>query len=271
MRLNTLAKTGAALTASALVITLSSGPANAADDSASTGYAPASAPTAAVSADGFLPGTGAKSAAGNKAAAGVTINKIGVRSGVLYRKGDNSVFLSALDGDPGGAAAKTEFTLRVGKKDHKVLLRGTNDGYAYFNTKSGWGSGKAWIRSTTVTYTNGTKSTSGTDSNKFYLRRATRTTANKPFKVTAYSPGTKIKFRASTFKVFKPSSGKYTSLGSIRLQYKKSNGKWKTVKKIKLNKKGSGSWTTRARTRTYRLYVPTTANVIGGQTGSIRG
>lgn len=271
MRLNTLAKTGAALTASALVITLTSGPANAADDSTSTGYAPAATPKASVAAGDFLPGASGKSAAGNKAAAGVTISRIGVRSAPLYRKGDNSVFLTAFEGNPGGTVAKTEFSVRIGKKNHTVRLRGTAEGYAFFNTKSGWGSGKAWIRSTTVTYTNGTKSTSGKDSNKFYLRRATRTTANKPFKVTTYSPGTKIKFRASTFKVFKPSSGKYTSLGSIRLQYKKSNGKWKTVKRIKLNKKGSGSWTTRARTRTYRLYVPTTANVLGGQTDSITG
>lgn len=272
MRMTTLARGGAVSTAAVLALTLTSGPANADDGAQFYPDASASKSLSSVDAWGATPG---KSAARTSAGAGITLTKVRAASGVLFRSGDNS-FPVELTGEPGtspgGAGpAKTTFTLRVNGKNHEnVLYRFDEDFGPYANTKSGWGDGKAQILNTTVTYTDGTTSRSGLDSNVFYLRRATRTTASKPFKVTTYSPGTKIKFQASTFKVFKPSTGKYVSLGKIRLQYKKS-GSWKTLKTIKLNSRGSGSYTYKAPTRTYRLYVPTTADLLGGVSGSVTG
>lgn len=275
MRPSTTLRAGAVLTATALSLSLGTGPVSAADDAPATVGARFAKPAPAVTAPSHF---GAPSGTSRLAAAAagdpIDVTTLQVGSGLLYREGNNPVAVTiegqSGTGANGGTYAKTEFKLRVGKKTHTGrTLYQTEDGVNYFNTKSGWGAGQAQLLETKVTYTDGTSQTDSGNSNTFYVRSRVRTTADYPLTVRTYSPGNKIKFFARTWKVFKPSKGAYRSLGKIRLQYKKS-GSWKTLKTIELDSKGNGSWTTKiSGTRTYRLFVPKTSTVAGGSTESV--
>ncbi|NRQ48667.1 hypothetical protein [Aeromicrobium stalagmiti] len=278
MRMTTLARGGAVSTAAVLALTLTSGPANADSDDSASLRAKATASQGLTNTGGseWAPVAGGKSTANVKTPSVVIIDKLRIASGVLFRDGSNSVQILEINGEPGSSTGgqppvKTAFTLKVGDKTHRGVLYKYDEGadVSYFDTKSGWGSGKAQILATTVTYADGTSSTDGTDSNVFYLRRAVKT-SDPAAKISFYSPGTKVKVQPRGWKVFKPSSGKYVSLGKVRLQYRKS-GSWKTLKSIKLDSRGNGSYTFKAPTRTYRLYVPKTSNVLGNSTTSVTG
>jgi hypothetical protein len=98
----------------------------------------------------------------------------------------------------------------------------------------------------------------------FYIRRATGSTSvtKAPFQI--YRSGGKIKFTANNWKIFQPSTGKYVGLGSIKLQYRHSNGTYSTLKTISLNSYGTGYyWRTDSTKRRYRLLISTTNTAQG--------
>jgi hypothetical protein len=276
MHPSTALRAGAVLTASALALSLGTATATAAESA--PGKSPLDTASKVHTPDGAARWTTTRSAA-RRATGTATVTSIKVADGYLFTKGANSIDVT-INGDPGtsaeGAEAKSvAITVRIDGKTHVDVPvshwdGGDEDpetGTDYFDTHSSWGAGKAQILQTTVTYTDGDTSVLDTRSNVFYLRSVVRS-GNPAVYYTNYSH-TKIKFQARGWKVFKPSTGKYVSLGSVRLQYRKS-GSWKTLKKIKLNSSGNGSYTYKAPTRTYRLYVPKTSTVAGGSTASFR-
>ncbi|KQV75041.1 hypothetical protein ASC61_08540 [Aeromicrobium sp. Root344] len=99
----------------------------------------------------------------------------------------------------------------------------------------------------------------------FYIRRATGSLAPStkyPFEI--YRIGKKIKFTANNWKIFQPSTGKYVGLGSIKLQYRRSDGSYSTLKTMSLNSYGTGYyWRTDSTKRRYRLLISTTETAQG--------
>ena len=98
----------------------------------------------------------------------------------------------------------------------------------------------------------------------FYIRRATGSTSvtKAPFQI--YRSGGKIKFTANNWKIFQPSTGKYVGLGSIKLQYRHTNGTYSTLKTMSLNSYGTGYyWRTDSTKRRYRLLISTTNTAQG--------
>lgn len=101
----------------------------------------------------------------------------------------------------------------------------------------------------------------------FYIKRATGSTAvsKPPFQI--YRNGGKIKFTANSWKIFQPSTGTYVPLGSIKLQYKRSDGSYSTLKTMSLNSYGNGYyWRTDSKKRRYRLLISTTNTAQGSYT-----
>ena len=101
-------------------------------------------------------------------------------------------------------------------------------------------------------------------SGTFYIRRATGSTSatKAPFQI--FRNGGKIKFTANNWKIFQPSTGHYVGLGSIKLQYKHSNGSYSTLKTMSLNSYGTGYYTrTDSTKRRYRLLISTTNTAQG--------
>ena len=102
-------------------------------------------------------------------------------------------------------------------------------------------------------------------SNTFLLRRLTKTTNKYGLVVTR--SGSRITFKAQNWKIFKPATGTYVAMNTIKLQYKDSAGRWQTKKTIELNGFGTGSFSTTTNTkRRYRVYYPTTDTILGSST-----
>lgn len=268
--MRTTARLATGLIAAALTLSLGTTGASASDapTSTTTGV-PAVESTPRLLTPGAVPPIQGQRRAGATAQAAPNFTRIHASNGVLFRKGSNSVVVY-LNGDFGTAPEgetleKTTFTLQVDGKNHTgVPLGYDNDENVYFfNTQSGWGAGTAKILNTTFTYSDGSSVMDGTDGNTFYLRNYVESTSYYSYAVTVYDPSDKIRFEPKHWVIFKPGSGTYVSLGEIRLQYKKGNA-WKTMKVIKLNSQGSGSYTTYvAGKRSYRLFVPTTSTQAG--------
>lgn len=103
-----------------------------------------------------------------------------------------------------------------------------------------------------------------TYSGTFYIRRATGSTSatKPPFQI--YRSGGKIRFTANNWKIFQPSTGNYVALGSIKLQYRHANGTYSTLKTMSLNSYGTGYyWRTDSTKRRYRLLISTTNTAQG--------
>ena len=107
----------------------------------------------------------------------------------------------------------------------------------------------------------------------FYIRRYTRPfPPSGKYAFEIYRSGGKIKFTANNWKIFQPSTGKYVGLGSIKLQYRHSNGNYSTLKTMSLNTYGTGYyWRTDSTKRRYRLLISTTDTAQGSysQTSSL--
>jgi len=99
----------------------------------------------------------------------------------------------------------------------------------------------------------------------FYIRRYTRAfPVSGKYAFEIYRVGKKIKFTANNWKIFQPSTGKYVGLGSIKLQYRRSNGSYSTLKTMSLNSYGTGYyWRTDSTKRRYRLLISTTETAQG--------
>ena len=102
----------------------------------------------------------------------------------------------------------------------------------------------------------------------FYIRRGTKSIATNALTVTR--SGSKVTFKATSWKIFQPSTGKYVGIRSIKLQYRNSNGSYSTLKTMPLNIYGTGSYSiTTSTKRSYRLLIPTTDSISASLTTTV--
>ncbi len=127
--------------------------------------------------------------------------------------------------------------------DLKLTVNGVSKGYfplyyddiedlLFVEIPGNIGLGKSLFTTTRVHYTEESGQTptlDGTDSNYFYVRRNRDVNASAQYSRSA-SGYTKT-FTISSMKIYSPSLGGFTALSSIKLQYKTSDG-WKTKKTL---------------------------------------
>ncbi|MDR7087991.1 hypothetical protein J2X11_002830 [Aeromicrobium panaciterrae] len=123
------------------------------------------------------------------------------------------------------------------------------------------GLGKARFYGSKVYYTPESEKSptwDSTDSNSFYIRRDVFSEAGAEVEVS--NEGKTKKFIVGGMGIYSPTIDQYKTLGSIKLQYK-SGGEWHTKKTITLNNEGYGTYTF---TKTTKYYY----RIISGQTST---
>ncbi|AWB93661.1 hypothetical protein [Aeromicrobium chenweiae] len=240
MRSSIAARTGAVVTATALALTLGVGSASAADPKS----------------------TAAKAAPTQK-----HVSKFHLKSGVITQHTRSGVYGDVLLKGPGKVKSiKTEVRINGVRKGTVKLYTGSYKKSRSGKIKGGgvdlprrWGAGAVVLGPTTFTYSNGATTVDQKKSNRFYIRRDVKTLKSNNTALVIKRTNKKVTFKVQRVSIVKPSSGKYVSAGSVKLQYKSSTGKWKTKKTIKLNSKGNGTYkrTTSAKQR-YRIHVSKT-------------
>lgn len=101
----------------------------------------------------------------------------------------------------------------------------------------------------------------GTASNQFRIRRDFD--SNLQMKYT--KRGSKLTLRASKWRVHQP-NGKFASVKKVKLQRLKG-GKWRNIKNVRVNKSGNGKITFKSKKKyKYRLYYKSTKTIQGART-----
>jgi hypothetical protein len=266
----TLVRGGALLTAAALTLSLGAGPASAAESTPT--LRPAAAVADAEDRPAARPATGtdlqdASSARASRSAEPapvVDVTRIKAYSTQLFSADENYIDLdvSLNEGADENAIDNITFNLSVdGKRTGPLdLWYDDEEDVTFVIVPGDVGLGKAKIIGSTINYTaeSGLAPTNDTTkSNLFYVRRGIVGEASYAVK------GKKKTFYAENIGIFKPSIGTFTSLKTIKLQYKKGS-KWKTKKTIKLDVEGNGrySFTTSTKYR-YRFYSAVTTTSGG--------
>lgn len=269
MRRTTLARGGALLTAATLAISLTAGTASA--DSTQTEKAVAASDTAGTRTGAPATGSifGASKARAQRvetlAATPADITTLSISNGVLWRAGENSVdaFVDGVDGSVPIDHIEMNLTLNGSPRGTVTLFE--DEIGQFIDVLNTVGAGTAQLGPSTIHYADSSTSVDSTMSNTFLLRRLTKTTNKYGLVVTR--SGSRITFKAQNWKIFKPATGTYVAMNTIKLQYKDSAGRWQTKKTIELNGFGTGSFSTTTNTkRRYRVYYPTTDTILGSST-----
>ena len=269
MRRTTLARGGALLTAATLAISLTAGTASA--DSTQTEKAVAASDTAGTRTGAPATGSifGASKARAQRvetlAATPADITTLSISNGVLWRAGENSVdaFVDGVDGSVPIDHIDMNLTLNGSPRGTVTLFE--DEIGQFIDVLNTVGAGTAQLGPSTIHYADSSTSVDSTMSNTFLLRRLTKTTNKYGLVVTR--SGSRITFKAQNWKIFKPATGTYVAMNTIKLQYKDSAGHWQTKKTIELNGFGTGSFSTTTNTkRRYRVYYPTTDTILGSST-----
>lgn len=240
--------------AAAMTISLASPVAASADESASATLSTESAASAP---------TRTPSAITRNPAATPSITTLQVRPGVLSTYGTTTYLRSAAINyniPDGWSSIPTAHLTKGGRTTGISLYDGT-----YASVPTAWGSGVYTISKVTFRKYDGTATYTAPNAVSFRVRQPMH-----------YRAGLQIKRRGSklTFNVRKLRS--YNGARYVKVQHKvkvqvKKGKKWKTLRNVKVNKKGNKSFSLRhGGKRKYRLFVPTTAKVQGGKTAAIR-
>lgn len=268
MRTSTLARGGALLTAATLAITLSGGPASA-HDSKSSAVSPTPTHTYAKRT-GVVAKPHFRITKTTESAVPV-IGVVQASSTVLYQPGGSSIAVGVNgDGDP-SLIDHIDLNLTVNGMHVGTYTLMTDADGTFINIPNSVGSGKAKITSEKTYYNDGVTAplTTGVDSNTFYVRRATDSAATgtgSDYALYTVVGRHSINFHANKWVIFKPSTETWVPMQSIKLQYRKQHH-WYTLKTIKLNSSGSGTYTKKRGTKyRYRLYYPTTDSILGSYT-----
>lgn len=257
MRPSTLVRSGAVLTATALAITLGTGPASATDSTSSSAVR-AAAP--AAEARGSFADAAARTSGPVKPAA-VTLGTFRLNSGVITSKDLTGIFGDVIPSGSGTVtSAVTTVTVNGVVKGQVPLYPGDDNGGV--DIPRVWGSGAVVLGPTTFNYQGEPSSLETKKSNTFYVRKNIKTTRSDGIALRIRRVNSKISFKAQQIKIVNPSSGQYVSAGSVKLQYK-SGSTWKTKKTIKLDSSGNGSYsrTTSSKYR-YRLFISKTSRSV---------
>ncbi|KAA1380035.1 hypothetical protein [Aeromicrobium fastidiosum] len=241
MRTSTITRAGAVLTASALAFSLGAGPVSAAEtDTQSAG----------VVGGTSVPVSRLGSSSGVSAAGTITALRLG--SGVITSR-PTTQFLGNVAGSAPDNNVQTDVRINGRPKGRVMLYPGAGNGGVEIPRQ--WGSGKVQLGPTY--FSDGT--VSPVVSNTFYARKQVTTTRSNGIALKINRRNSKVTFRALSIKVINPSSGQFQSVKRVKLQRLKGS-KWKTVKTIKLNSKGSGSYKATIKSKyRYRLYTTRTA------------
>lgn len=232
MRISSIGRVGAVVTASALALSLGAGPV-----SAETTTAAAS--TAATAPSSF-----------SASSVGIAADPVGPArfgSGVITSAGTTRFVGTGTFAGGGGATATISINGRA-RGAVAVLFSSTTPGAIAIDVPRSWGSGSVQAN------------IAGYVSNTFYARKQVKTMRGDGYALKINRRNSKITFNARQIKVINPSSGKYVSVKRVKLQQLKK-GNWKTLKTIKLNSKGNGSYSKKGNKKyRYRLYTPRTSS-----------
>lgn len=270
MRLSTLLRAGAVVTASALTLGLSTVPASAHE---STLGRPASAAAVdhpgarlATSSDLHVRASARASRSASSTAADVV--QLKASSAVLFNPEENYIDVDVYLVDPEEQVDGITLDLSIG--GHTVgpldLYYDEDEDVTFVVVPGNVGLGKAQFTGTTIQYTEESGLPDDQDttaSNAFFVRRAIVSATP----AATYSvKGKRKRFYVHQVGIYTPSVGDFTSLRTIKLQYNK-NGTWRTKKNIKLNSSGNGSYSFKSSKKyRYRIYSGTTATSTGFRT-----
>lgn len=263
MRHQTLGRGGALLTAAALALSLGTGPANAASttiDSAAPALEQRPNARLATGADLHAASVGTANRLAEASPSDVT--SIKASSALLGDPDENLIDVDVFLSDEANVESVT-LNLSVGGKTTGPLDIYVDDIGTFVVVPGTVGLDKAKFISSTITYTeeSGLEPTvDRTKSNLFYVRRYID--SKDPALSIEYTSKTKW-FSVHGVKIFTPSTGTYTALSSIKLQYKVGST-WKTKKTIKLSKYGNGSYKLKTSKKyRYRIYSAVTSTSGG--------
>lgn len=249
------------LTAAALTLTLSAGPAIAADSSQPAVTADAQRSGERATGANLQPGRAIAhlTTGGSTTAVIADVTSVKGYSALVGHPTYNYIDLE-LQGTNGADIEYFEVVLSVGgvEKGTFEVFWDEDEEVNYIQIPGNIGLGKAKFTSTIIHYTpeSGQSPTiDPTTSNTFYVRKYID--AKDPALKIVYT-SKKKSFYVKGVKIFVPSSGTYKSLGKIKLQRKSSpKGKWSTKKTIKLDGNGNGKYSYKTKTKYYyRIYAP---------------
>lgn len=241
MRMSISAKAATVLTASALALSLGVGPASADGTDTTAGRA------ASTKASTSTFGTGA----GVSAAGTITALQLG--DGVITQR-PLTQFVGTVTGSaPAGTQVQTDVRVNGRPMGRVTLYPGIGNGGVEVPRQ--WGPGRLQVGPSY--FADGT--VDPTLSNVVYSRKQVTTSRRDGYALKINRRNSKMKFRARQVVVVNPGSGRFDSARRVKLQQLK-RGKWKTIKNIKLNSRGNGSYSTSIKKKyRYRLYVPRTS------------
>ncbi|MFC5677210.1 hypothetical protein [Aeromicrobium endophyticum] len=236
------ARAATLLTASALTLGLGVGPAAADDTGAATGRAVSTE----ASSSTFGAGSGV-SAAG-------TISALQLGDGIITQR-PLTQFVGTVTGSaPAGTQVQTDVRLNGVPMGRVTLYPGVGNGGVELPRQ--WGPGQLQVGPSY--FADGTVDPAV--SNIFYARKQVTTSRRDGYALKINRRNNTMKFRARQVVVVNPGSGRFDSARRVKLQQLK-RGKWRTIKNIKLNSRGNGSYSTSIKKKyRYRLYVPRTSS-----------
>lgn len=187
-----------------------------------------------------------------------SISSVRISSGVLSKAGANFV-----SGNIQYSGLGPGDHVYASVLDSNGRVRGTAELFPNgANIPSNAGAGKRRLANVQIRYADGSAQAVSAVSNAFLVRRHVKIGSGSKVK---YS-GKKKQVRVRGVKIFNPANGKYKGLRKIKLQYK-SGSKWKTKKTIKLNSSGNGSYKfSKKKKYRYRLYSPKSSTSNGLRT-----
>lgn len=191
----------------------------------------------AAAADGFT--------SSNVGAAGVPTSPIRFGSAVITGAATTRFFGTGSFAPEDATAVTVTIKGRVKGTVPLLFSMTPGDNAIAVDVPRAWGSGKVQFNA------------AGAVSNTVYARKQVTSSKTYPLKIRRVNG--KVTFRAYGVKIVNPGNGKFISVKRVKLQQFR-NGSWKTKKTIKLNRRGDGSYKTSIKKKyRYRLYVPRTS------------
>jgi hypothetical protein len=266
MRSTIVLRLGALVTVSALALSLGTMPSSAAESPQPFGTKSSvleDRPNARLATGADLKKAGASRSTGGATISAVNITDVDGHSGVLNNPVENYIDVEVYGSDDVDFDYLTLYLTVDGKKTTSLDVWYDPDlDVTFVIVPDTVGLGKAYFYGTKIYYTeeSGKAPTwDSTDSNYFYVRRDIYPDASAGYETVG---NTKM-FGVSAMGIYSPSINGFKTLGSIKLQYKTSNG-WKTKTEITLDNGGNGTVTFSRTTKFYyRIISSRTSTWIG--------
>ncbi len=169
---------------------------------------------------------------------------------------------------PAGTSAVTRVSIDGRDRGSVRVFFGTRT--AGVDIPRSWGSGRVVLGPTTFTYADATTSTDATRSRPFYARRDVRTTRPDDVALTVVRTDDAVRFRVRSVRIVQPATGRYVSLGRVRLQ-RLVGGAWRNGPTVRLDARGNGTVRLAASKKyRYRLFSARTDSQVEFRTGKTK-